>query len=857
MSSYQIGGAAVTHNCITGGDDHFYPQLKEAIRRAVKIEFNVSFLMTSGVRLLLEDFQAATAAGVPMTILCANYLNITQPEALFLLKDALGDRLDLRFYNVPNQSFHAKAYFFSYPDYEEVFVGSSNLSRSALTSGIEWNYRIDGRTSPDDCACFRQSFETLLEQDSIPIDDRELKRYAKQWVRPKIYNQLEAFDTADAPDDETPDITDRVAQPRAGYAVDGVEPIPPAPLIAFPQPTGAQVEALYALKNFRREGLDKGLVVAATGIGKTFLAAFDSRDYARILFVAHRDEILSQAAHTFACVRPALRAGHFDGSRKDTDADIIFASVQTLGNPDYLCDHYFAPDAFDYIIIDEFHHAVSGCYQNILDYFTPRFLLGLTATPERLDNADVFALCDYNVVYEVRLKEAINRGWLTPFRYYGIYDELDYGQVDFKNGQYDSTQLAQLASVNRRGDLIFKHYGKYDSRRALGFCINRRHALYMADYFRARGIACCAVISGTAPADLQALVCDRESAVKKLKTGELQVIFSVDMFNEGLDIPELDMVLFLRPTQSPVVFLQQLGRGLRKSRGKTHVKVLDFIGNYKKANLVPFFLTGTAPPESGGRRGYALPGETDYPVDCLVDFDFKLIDLFKKMAADQKKLGDRIGDEFFRIADLLGHRPLRRDFYIHLDETLYRQIRSKKELNPFRDYLGFLDAIGQTTAAEKDLLGSFGHRFLCTIENTAMAKTYKMPVLLAFYNDGDIKLEIDDEDLYRSFKAFYEKGSNRIDLLRDKATAGAMSWGKKEYVSLARRNPLHFLARTDGEFFYQDGERFCLAPQLGAFATNPAFVKHFKDIIDYRTKRFYKERLEKLEIQEQAAETTV
>lgn len=856
MSSYQIGGAAVTHNCITGGTDHFYPQLMEAIRRAVKIEFNVSFLMTSGVRLLLEDLQAATAAGVPMTILCANYLNITQPEALYLLKDALGDGCDLRFYNVPNQSFHAKAYFFTYPDYEEVFVGSSNLSRSALTSGIEWNYRIDGRTSPDDCAFFRQSFETLLNQHSILIDDRELKRYAKQWVRPKIYNQLAAFDSADAPDAEAPGAANRVAQTRAGFAVDGVEPMPPAPLIAFPQPTGAQVEALYALKNFRREGLDKGLIVAATGIGKTFLAAFDSRDFKRILFIAHRDEILSQAEHSFKCVRPALTTGHFNGSRKDTDADIIFASVQTLGNPAYLENGPFAPEAFDYLIIDEFHHAVSDSYQHIIDYFKPRFLLGLTATPERLDNQDVFALCDYNVVYEVRLKEAINRGWLVPFRYYGIYDALDYDQVDFRNGQYDSEQLAELASVNKRGNLIFKHYAKYGSRRALGFCINRRHALYMTAYFRGQGISCCAVISGTVSAEHRELSRERETAISELKTGQLQVIFSVDMFNEGLDIPELDMVLFLRPTQSPIVFLQQLGRGLRKSRGKTHVKVLDFIGNYKKANLVPFWLNSETGAESSGRSGYRLPTEDDYPADCLVDFDFNLIDLFKKMAAAQKKLKDRISDEFFQIADLLGHRPLRRDFYIHLDETLYRQIRSKKELNPFRDYLGFLEAIGQTTPAEKELLGSFGHQFLNTIENTAMAKTYKMPVLLAFYNDGEIKREIDDDDLYRSFKAFYEKGTNRIDLLRDKATDGAMDWGKSEYVSLARRNPLHFLARTDGEFFYQVGERFCLAPELGDFVTNPAFVKHFKDIIDYRTKRFYKERLEKLEIQEQAAETT-
>ncbi|MBI4857309.1 MAG: DEAD/DEAH box helicase family protein [Acetobacterium woodii] len=847
MGTYQIIGANATNqNCITGETVHLYPNLKEAIFRAEKIDMNVSFLMVSGIRLILDDLKDAVDKGVAIRILCGNYLNITQPEALYLLKDALGERLELRFYNVPNHSFHAKAYFFKYPDYEEVFVGSSNLSKSALTNGIEWNYRLNSREHPADCDTFRQIFEALLVNHSLIIDDTELKKYAKQWIRPRIIQQIEELEEACPAVADSVETPDRVAQGQAAFIV---EPVVPelAPLIAFPQPTGAQVEALYALKNFRREQLDKGLIVAATGIGKTFLAAFDSRDFNRILFVAHRDEILSQAVYTFKCVRRELSAGHFNGTRKDTDADIIFASVQTLGNPAYLANGPFAADAFDYIIIDEFHHAVSNYYQNIIDYFHPKFLLGLTATPERLDNQDVFALCDYNVVYEVRLKEAINKGWLVPFRYYGIYDDLDYDHVDFRNGQYDSEQLGQLASVNKRGNLIFKHYAKYGSRRALGFCINRRHALYMTNYFREQGIACCAVISGAVNEEQRELIRDRESAIGELKTGKLAVIFSVDMFNEGLDIPELDMVLFLRPTQSPIVFLQQLGRGLRKTQGKNYVNVLDFMGNYKKANLVPFLLTSEPQPEPSGRSGFRLPNEDDYPVDCLVDFDFKLIDLFKKMARDQKKMKDRLLDEFDRISDELGRRPLRLDLYVHLDESIYQTVRSKKDLNPFRDYLSFLDAIGQITAAEHELLGTPGHAFLKNIENTAMSKTYKMPVLLAFYNGGKMKQEIDDEDLYRSFKSFYEKASNRVDLLRDKSTANAMNWGKKEYVSLANRNPVHFLAQSAGEFFYQNGDRFCLAPELESYLANPVFVKQFKDIIDYRTKRFYKERLEKLQ----------
>ena len=369
MGTYQIIGANATNsNCITGETDHLYPHLKEAISRAEQIDVNVSFLMVSGIKMILDDLKIAAAKGVAIRILCGNYLNITQPVALYLLKDALGERLDLRFYNVPNQSFHAKAYFFSYPDYQEVFVGSSNLSKSALTTGIEWNYRLDSKAQQADCDFFRQTFEDLLANHSLIIDDAELKRYAKQWVRPKIYNQIEASETAS----DVADASDKVAQGQAAYVID-TETAAPVPLIAFPQPKEAQIEALYALKNFRRENLDKGLIVAATGIGKTFLAAFDSKGFNHILFVAHRDEILTQAQYTFKCVRNDLTSGHFNGTCKDTTADIIFASVQTLGNPAYLDDKTFAPDAFDYIIIDEFHHAVPTSIRTSSIILNPSF----------------------------------------------------------------------------------------------------------------------------------------------------------------------------------------------------------------------------------------------------------------------------------------------------------------------------------------------------------------------------------------------------------------------------------------------------------------------------------------------------
>ena len=393
-------------NCVTGDRDHLYDRLKKSIRKARKIDIIVAFLMESGVRLLVEDFKEAVDKGAVLRILCGNYLNITQPQALYLLKDSLGDNIDLRFYNVPNKSFHPKAYIFEFEDKGEIFVGSSNVSRSALTDGIEWNYRICSKTNPDDYEHFKKTFEELFFNHSIIVNDNEMRKYSKNWKRPKLFEDLEKLEDGSG---EAGDLRKIIAaEPERGYIVDNEDEKDICKVIQYPCPIGPQIEALYELKKSRLEGWDKGIVVAATGVGKTFLAAFDAKGFKRILFVAHREEILVQAERTFKCVRPEASTGFFYGERKDRDCEILFATVQTLGRKEYLNSEYFESDEFDYIVIDEFHHAVAGNYMNVIEYFKPKFLLGLTATPERLDNKDVFALCEYNIVYEVRLKEAIN-----------------------------------------------------------------------------------------------------------------------------------------------------------------------------------------------------------------------------------------------------------------------------------------------------------------------------------------------------------------------------------------------------------------------------------------------------------------
>ena len=419
-------------DAMTGGADkrmYLYYQLADSIKKADSVDIIVSFLMESGVKMLLGELDDALKRGAKIRILTGNYLGITQPSALYLIKHKLGDQVDLRFYNEKNRSFHPKSYMFHYKDYSELYIGSSNISRSALTSGIEWNYRFSNKTDPINYEKFYNTFVDLFENHSIVIDDEELKKYSKNWHRPAVSKDLDRYDLKD--DKETSN------------------------QIPLFEPRGAQIEALCALENTRAEGARRALVQAATGVGKTYLAAFDSKNYERVLFVAHREEILKQAAESFKNVRDSDDYGFFNGDSKCTEKSVIFASVATLGRVEYLNENYFAPDYFTYVVIDEFHHAVNEQYQRIVDYFKPKFLLGLTATPERMDGKNIYEICDYNVPYEISLKEAINKGMLVPFHYYGIFDETDYSKLHIVRGRYDEKELKD-ALINKVNNFLIE-----------------------------------------------------------------------------------------------------------------------------------------------------------------------------------------------------------------------------------------------------------------------------------------------------------------------------------------------------------------------------------------------------------------
>lgn len=763
----------------TGQNDRFLNALKKRIRAAKKVDLIVSFIMESGVRELLEELKEVEN----LRILTGSYLNITQPWALRMLKEECQPSAELNFFDNPVISFHPKSWIFHYEDGIEVIVGSSNLSRSALTDGVEWNCSLKGK----DARAFSERFDQLFDHEAIQITDKVLDDYYRQWKKPPV----------------------QIPDQRVGKV----------------SPRGVQIESLYALQHARENGVSRGLVQAATGVGKTYLAAFDSEKYERVLFVAHRKEILDQAQASFRRVRPGATQGRIDQNSKDTTEDIIFASVQTLAN--MVDSGKFHEKDFDYLVIDEFHHAVTDSYKTITEFFKPKFLLGLTATPDRLDGRDVYALCDYNVPYSITLQEAINKGILCPFRYYGIYDDTDYSEVPFSNGRYSVSELDRLYhQAGQRTELILRYFQKYDPVRTLGFCASRNHADMMAQAFNKAGIPAAAVYTGSKT--------QRDEAIDALNKEQIKIIFSVDMFNEGVDIPDVDMVMMLRPTESPTIFLQQLGRGLRKAPNKPYLTVLDFIGNYRNANRIPEFLTGQTQTGFGATQ-------VSPPLDCIIDFDLRLVDLFREMQKNSQSPERQFLEEYKRIERLKGHRPDRMDLFTEMDG----EILDKMTRNPLHNYFTWLHDHGFLTPDEERIYDSSAREIIRTLESTSMSKLYKMPVLMAFEEKDRIRSYADLDRILSSWKTFFNRDENWKDLPGIKTFEEYWQITDRQHLSNIRKNPVNFLEKSSHGLFIQDGNGgLKIGEQYQQYLNDPALAEHWKDILRFRTLEYRRNRLD-------------
>jgi len=559
------------------------------------------------------------------------------------------------------------------------------------------------------------------------------------------------------------------------------------------------------------------------------IAAKDSENYKKILFLAHTKEILNQARNTFMKVRKDCDFGMAVDGELDLEHDIVFASVQTLSRKDNI--EGLQKDRFDYIVVDEFHHSVSKTYRTIIDHFEPEFLLGLTATPDRLDNRDVYELCQYNVVYEIDLLEAVSRKFLVPFRYFGIYDETDYETIERSNGHYVVDRLSDKLSDESRASSILDNYKRYKTDRAIGFCSTIEHAGYMARYFQDNGIRSYAVASR----NLSDIFLPRDEAIEKLEQGEVSVLFTVDLFNEGVDIPSIDMVMFLRPTESPTVFIQQLGRGLRTSEGKRILTVLDFLGNYHTIGKIPSLLYGKE--YTGGNISEL---NDSLPEGCTVDFDLRVIDLFKEWNKRNSDIKSIRKEEYNRIKQTLGHAPSRTEFITYVDRQVWRLIRHKAD--PFQNWLSFVDSMEDLDPIKKSWMDNEAGEFIRMLEKTKMSKLYKIPTILTFIGPNGFRKESTMDKIATSMKDFYLKDGNIIDITDDKSKNNIESWSLDKWKKLAADQPVHFLCHTENKYFVKGDDSMKLLLQPDTLYNDVILREEVMDILTSRTIRFKRER---------------
>lgn len=587
------------------------------------VDIIASFVRLSGVNLVKKAIKNKLLQGGNCRILTGDYLGITQPKALThllnlqqefsLLKEeapSLGT-LEIRVIETKQlggKSFHPKAWIFDFGTHKQCFVGSSNLSHSALKDGIEWNLHLSQLEDPEGFEQLINSFQDLWKQAN-EIDFDWVKNYEQAREKRQQIGQTE----------QSPPLEIR-------------EKVTPRPL---------QVEALEALHFHRKEGFTRGLVQLATGLGKTWLANFDIQSFqqehsedSKVLWIAHRIELLTQAADTFRNFIDEEQLRFLTSDHSNMDGRILFASIQKLSRTSTL--YGLDPAQFDYIVIDEAHHGYAPSYQRVLDYFTPKFLLGLTATPHRGDNVHVSQLFDNRIVYKAGLKEGIETKALVPFQYYGLTDSIDYEPIPWRSGKFDAQKLLEAQQTQERFEQIWDAWEKYPAARTLVFCCSIAHADIMVRWLREKGVLAGAVHSGKD-------TLDRSLALRDLASGELQAICTVDLFNEGIDIPEVERVIFLRPTSSRVILLQQLGRGLRvcDAVNKQNLIVIDFVGNHsvfveRIQNILDLGTQGSASIKDIVQSEDGL--EEWLPDGCSIKLELEVKDILSTLTGSSENL---------------------------------------------------------------------------------------------------------------------------------------------------------------------------------------------------------------------------
>ncbi|KAB2641551.1 MAG: HIT domain-containing protein [Verrucomicrobia bacterium] len=806
---------------LAAGQPHspLWKSIGQRVSTAIEVDLLASFVQPSGLDLIQISIFSALRAGARIRILVGDYLYITSAEALrrlvgwMSLAAEISDAclLEVRLAEIsklPSKpaSFHPKAWRIVDSSGGLLVVGSSNLSKAALETGIEWN--LIGQTSgsePIDLA-IANAFADLWQQ-ATPLDDALVSRYAEH--AKEAHRKFIPPESVDLPT-----------------------------ILYLPRPW--QIRALESLDQIRANAYRRALVAVATGLGKTWLAAFDVlavgkvlNRQPRVLVIAHRAEILVQAEAT---VRTALqsewdetRVTWYLGANSDMSGDLVIASVQKLTRPEGLAA--LASQHFDYVIIDEVHHAQAPSYRRVMARLNATFTLGLTATPERTDGVDVAVLFDDVLAWQATVGDGIAEGSLVPFHYLGLKDDVDFEQIPWRNGRFDPTALEEKLENSERMERLWLAWQADPDARTLVFCCSRRHALYTRDWLRRRKVRAAAVFSGSGGDP-------RSDSLSDFIDGKLQALCVVDLFNEGLDVPNVDRVVMLRPTESKVIFLQQLGRGLRAADHKLRLKVIDFVGNHRvfASRLTHLLSLGNRSATWMDLKKFLNGAAPDLPPGCLLDLEVEAKELMLRLVPNT---GSAVVEAYRSMRDELGRRPSPSELFHHgyLPRTLAAR---------FGSWFGFVSEQDDLTANERLVFASFAS-WLAMLEGTNLNKSYKMVVLRVLLDRDALWDGMEVEKLAAACREFLlSHPTLRHDLpptqqFPDPATAPIQAW-----AAWWLEWPLsRWMDEQAGRHWFKcEGDRFVAAfPCPENLRTD--FESMTAELVDYRLAHYAKTRMER------------
>lgn len=619
--------------------------IEEELLRCERFQISVAFITMSGITPLLQTLKELEKRGIPGEILTTNYLDFSEPRALVKLQEL--SNITLKMYDVEaaNHGFHTKGYIFKENEIYRIIVGSSNLTGAALTRNMEWNTKI-----------------ISAEQGEMA---REIvKEFREYWNSKYALNFEEFFEVYKTR-------YEMIKQQRSEIMKTDLPTLEQDTL----KPNSMQKAFIANLREIIQKGEKRALLISATGTGKTYASAFAMRElgFKRVLFIVHRAQIAKQAKKSFERVfHHSVSMGMVGDNKREYDCDFVFAMVETLSKENHL--FHYAKNTFDCIILDEAHHSPANTYQKIMAYFTPKLFLGMTATPDKRDDhiegRNVYELFHHQIAHEIRLQKAMEEDLLCPFHYFGISDIVLLDDCTLKKKGLTEKDFNQLTSTERVNHVIeqARYYGYSGDRvKGLIFCSRNKECEILSKMFNERGYRTLA-LSNETPQKLRETAFERLAMREEDATDTLQpldYIFSVDILNEGIDIVEVNQVIMLRPTQSPIVFIQQLGRGLRKAEGKEYVVILDFIGNYTNNFMIPVALSGDRTYNADMIRKYVISGNSTIPGTSTIHFDeiakdkiFEAIDHIK--SGTFKAL---IKEGYINLKNRLGRRPMLIDFY--------------------------------------------------------------------------------------------------------------------------------------------------------------------------------------------------